>query len=96
MRVWRNHPAYPLKTPEMFEHDPLNVLLAAFAKIAKHGEGAALQIIVSNEGERYNEHYKHILRAMQKGEGERAFRSRGDIDRKKPADSRARNSIATK
>jgi len=69
-----NHPAYPLKTPEMFEHDPLNILLAAFAKIAKHGEGAALQIVVSNEGERYNEHYKHILREMQKGQGARAFR----------------------
>ena len=41
------HAAYPLKTPEMFEHDPLNVLLASFAKIARHGEGAALQIIVS-------------------------------------------------
>jgi len=68
-----NHPAFPLKTPEMFERDPLNILLAAFAKIAKHGEGAALQIIVSNEGERYNDHYKHILRAMQKGMGDRAF-----------------------
>src|SRR6185503_6932313 len=33
-----DHPAYPLKTPEMFQHDPLNVLLAAFAKIAQHGE----------------------------------------------------------
>lgn len=69
-----NHPAYPLKTPDMFEHDPLNVLLASFAKIAKHGEGAALQIVVSNEGERYNEHYKHVLRAMQKGAGERALK----------------------
>lgn len=49
--VQHEHPAYPLKTPEMYEHDPLNVLLAAFAKIAKHGEGAALQIVVSNEGD---------------------------------------------
>lgn len=69
-----HHPAYPLKTPEMFEHDPLNLLLASFAKIAKHGEGAALQIVVSNEGERYNSHYKHILKELQKGAGERALR----------------------
>jgi hypothetical protein len=62
-----DHPAYPLKTPEMFEHDPLNVLLAAFAKIAKHGEGAALQIVVSSEGNRYNDHYKHVLTELQKG-----------------------------
>lgn len=61
------HPAYPLKTYELFEHDPMNVLLAAFAKIAKHGEGAALQIVVSSEGERYNQHYKKILRALEHG-----------------------------
>ncbi|OGG57713.1 hypothetical protein A2853_00565 [Candidatus Kaiserbacteria bacterium RIFCSPHIGHO2_01_FULL_55_17] len=60
-------PAYPLKTPDMFEHDPLNVLLAAFAKIAKHGEGAALQITVSSEGDRYNLHYKKMLRRLEKG-----------------------------
>ncbi|MBL8158145.1 ATP-binding protein [bacterium] len=61
------HPAYPLKTYESFEHDPMNVLLAAFAKLAKHGEGAGLQIVVSNEGERYNNHYKKILRALEHG-----------------------------
>ncbi len=61
------NPAYPLKTPEMFEHDPLNVLLASFAKIAKHGEGAALQITISSEGDRYNEHYKKMLRRLERG-----------------------------
>lgn len=61
------NPAYPLKTPEMFEHDPMNVLLAAFAKIAKHGEGAALQITVSTEGDRYNTHYKKMLRRLERG-----------------------------
>jgi hypothetical protein len=60
-------PAYAIKTPEMFEHDPMNVLLAAFAKIAKHGEGAGLQIIVSSEGDRYNHHYKKMLRRLEKG-----------------------------
>lgn len=62
-----NHPAFPLKTPDMFEHDPMNVLLASFAKIAKHGEGAALQITVGNEGDRYNHHYKKMLRELEKG-----------------------------
>ena len=62
-----DHPSLPLKTPELFEHDPMNVLLAAFAKIAKHGEGAALQITVSTEGDRYNHHYKKILRQLEKG-----------------------------
>ncbi|KKW19195.1 MAG: hypothetical protein UY63_C0018G0016 [Parcubacteria group bacterium GW2011_GWA2_51_10] len=61
------HPAFPLKTYEQFEHDPLNVLLAAFAKIAKHGEGAAIQFVVSTAGDRYNRHYKKMLRAVEKG-----------------------------
>ncbi len=61
------HPSLPLKTPDMFEHDPMNILLAAFAKLAKHGEGAALQITVSNEGDRYNHHYKKIIREIEKG-----------------------------
>ncbi len=63
----KDHPAFPLKTPDMFEHDPMNVALAAFAKIAKHGEGAALQITVSNEEDRYNRHYKKVLRELEKG-----------------------------
>jgi hypothetical protein len=61
------HPAYPLKTPDLFERDPMNILLAAFAKIAKHGEGAALQLVVGNEGDRYNAHYKKIMRELEKG-----------------------------
>ena len=62
-----NHPAFPLKTPDMFEHDPMNILLASFAKIAKHGEGAAMQITVSTEGDRYNKHYKKMIRELEKG-----------------------------
>lgn len=61
------NPAFPLKTPDLFEHDPMNVLLAAFAKIAKHGEGAALQIVVGNEGDRYNHHYKRMVEELGKG-----------------------------
>ena len=59
--------AYPLKTPDLFEHDPMNILLAAFAKIAKHGEGAALQIVVGNAGDRYNHHYKKMIEELGKG-----------------------------
>lgn len=62
-----DHPAFPLKTPDMFEHDPMNVMLAAFSKLAKHGEGAAVQIVVSSENDRYNQHYKKMLRELEKG-----------------------------
>ncbi|HVM73706.1 MAG TPA: TraM recognition domain-containing protein [Candidatus Paceibacterota bacterium] len=61
------HAALPIKTYESFEHDPLNIVLAAFAKIAKHDEGAALQIVVGNEGDRYNRHYRKMLRELEKG-----------------------------
>src|SRR5665213_2087587 len=61
------HPAYPLKTPDLFEHDPMNILLAAFAKIAKHGEGASMQIVVGSEGDRYNHHFKKMIREIEKG-----------------------------
>ena len=63
----KEEPPFPLKTSEMFEHDPMNILLAAFAKLQKHGEGAALQIIVGSEGDRYNKHYKKMLREIEKG-----------------------------
>lgn len=61
------HPAFSLKTYDVFEHDPLNVVLSAFGRLAKYGEGAALQIVVGNAGERYNAHYKKILREVEKG-----------------------------
>jgi len=61
------HAVLPLKTYESFEHDPLNVILASFAKIGKHDEGAALQIIVGNEHDRYNRHYQKMLRAVERG-----------------------------
>jgi hypothetical protein len=60
-------PALPLKTYDLFDHDPLNLTLAAFAKIAKHGEGAALQIVLSSESDRYNKHYRKMLHEIEKG-----------------------------
>ncbi|HEY4521235.1 MAG TPA: hypothetical protein VJL57_02435, partial [Candidatus Paceibacterota bacterium] len=65
--TFATYPQLPLKTPDMFEHDPMNVLLAAFSKIAKHGEGAAMQITVGAEGDRYNHHYKKVIRELEKG-----------------------------
>lgn len=62
-----SHPIYPLKTPDQFEHDPMNVLLASFAQLAKHGEGAAIQITISSEGDRYNKHYLKMIREVERG-----------------------------
>ncbi|PIR86356.1 hypothetical protein COU13_01395 [Candidatus Kaiserbacteria bacterium CG10_big_fil_rev_8_21_14_0_10_43_70] len=62
------HPVLPLKTYAEFEYDPMNVLLSAFSKLKKHGEGAALQIVVGDAGDRYNNHYKKILDRVRKGD----------------------------
>ncbi len=61
------HPILPIHTYEEFQHDPMNVILSAFAKLKKHGEGAALQIIVGNEDDRYSSYYRKILKEMHKG-----------------------------
>lgn len=61
------HPSLPIRTYEEFKHDPMNVLLSAFTKLKKYGEGAAIQIVVGNEGDRYAKHYKKILRELNKG-----------------------------
>lgn len=60
-------PALPLKDYGDFDYDPLNAITNAFAKIAREGEGAALQIIVAPQGERYLKHYRKILGALRKG-----------------------------
>jgi hypothetical protein len=61
------HPILPIRTYKEFQHDPMNVILSAFAKLKKYGEGAALQIIVGNEDDRYSAHYRKILKELHKG-----------------------------
>lgn len=61
------HPSLPIRTYEEFKHDPMNVLLSAFGKLKKYGEGAAIQIVVGNEGDRYTKYYRKILRQLNKG-----------------------------
>ena len=60
--------AYPLKTYDEFDHDPLNALLQSFSKIPKDGAGAALQIMINPQGDLYAKKYLHALDKIQKGE----------------------------
>ncbi|MES2014580.1 MAG: hypothetical protein V4437_02065 [Patescibacteria group bacterium] len=62
-------PPIPLKTAEEFVHDPLNVTLAAFSKIAKEGEGAAIQITVAPAGDYHSKRMRHVLDLLNKGKG---------------------------
>ena len=63
----RRDGAYPLKTYEQFDHDPLSVLLNSFSKIDRDGEGAAIQIIFNPSGGRLMERYKKIVANVAKG-----------------------------
>jgi hypothetical protein len=65
-KVKRNK-IFPLKTYDVFDYDPLNILLSAFSKLEKNGEGAAVQIIFSPSGDSYNKKYKYALDRIQKG-----------------------------
>lgn len=58
---------YPLKTYDIFDYDPLNILLSAFSKLEKEGEGAAVQLIFNPAGDSYNKKYKYALDRIQKG-----------------------------
>ena len=62
----RNH-AYPLKDYSEFTQDPLNVMLSAFSKLSKSGEGAAVQFIIGDNGDTYNHQYKEVLRHLREG-----------------------------
>ncbi len=61
------NPIFPLKTYEQFDHDPLNVILSAFSKVNRDGEGACIQLVWSPCGDRYNKKYKKALEDIQKG-----------------------------
>ncbi|MDD4989548.1 MAG: hypothetical protein PHV42_03950, partial [Candidatus Pacebacteria bacterium] len=60
-------PIFPLKTYEDFDYDPLNIVLNAFSKIKRDGEGAALQLIFKPAGDSYAQRYKMALSDIQNG-----------------------------
>jgi hypothetical protein len=73
------YPALPLKDYADFDHDPLNGVLNAFAKIAEKGEGASVQLLVKPAGDGYVRHYRKILDALRRGEPyDRAMRTPAD------------------
>jgi len=60
-------PVLPLKTYDEFDVDPLNVLLNAFAKIAREGEGAAIQLTIAPAGSHFVKKYGNALEDVRKG-----------------------------
>lgn len=64
----KKSPALPLKTYENFDHDPLNIILNSFSKIAKTGEGTALQFVFNPNADDLTSKYKEAERRLKKGE----------------------------
>ncbi len=62
------HGSYPLKTHEVFDTDPLSVLLNAFSKIEREGGGASVQIAVHGGGVQYRHSFEGIIKRLEKGE----------------------------
>jgi hypothetical protein len=61
------NPIYPIKTYEQFDHDPLNVLINAFSKLKKDGEGASFQLLLQPKGDYYVKRYREALSQIMKG-----------------------------
>ncbi len=58
------NPIFPLKTYESFDEDPLNSIVQSFSKVNRDCEGAAIQILWTNESgesEYYIKRYKNAL-----------------------------------
>ena len=63
----KKHPVYPIRLSEMFEADPMNVLLNAFSKIEHEGGGASVQFVVRSAGQRYTDSYRDIKKRVRDG-----------------------------
>ena len=59
---------WPLKTYEKFDYDPLNSILNSFSKIKREGEGAALQFVITPQGDKHTSRFRKTLEDVQKGE----------------------------
>lgn len=58
---------FPIKTYEVFDTDPLTVIMNSFSKIDRDGEGAAVQFIVRPAPSEYITKWKHALHELEKG-----------------------------
>ena len=61
------NPLLPIKSYEDFDNDPVNVILGAFAKLKKQGEGAAIQFVVMPAGDRFVKKYGDALQRIREG-----------------------------
>ena len=76
----------PIKLFNEFEKDPISIILNAFAKLKKEGEGAALQLIVAPAGSTHLKNFGEVLDQMKKGKSLKEIRDGETIGFKDFAD----------
>jgi hypothetical protein len=57
----------PIRTYDEFENDPMSTLISSFSKLAKKGEGAALQITFTAESGSAKTRVKDMMKELSKG-----------------------------
>ncbi len=62
-----SHDSYPIKTYDLFDHDPLNIILNIFTKLKKEGEGAAIQLTLCPQGNEVVEKFHSTLVDLKTG-----------------------------
>lgn len=69
-----------IKTHDLFDHDPMNLLLGIFDKMKKTGEGASVQLIVKPVGDKYTIQYGKLLDRLRKGDSIKKIKESLDND----------------
>jgi len=61
---------FPLSTDDTFSHDPLAALIGSLSKLEHDGEGAAIQVVITNDKNNSNQLYSSIIKSAEKGDVE--------------------------
>jgi hypothetical protein len=59
---------YPLRLADEFSSDPITVLLNAFSKIERAGEGAAIQFVIRHPTKAHRKRVEKVIQLVEKGE----------------------------
>jgi hypothetical protein len=62
------HPTLPIKTYTEMEADPMSLILSSFTKIAREGEGLALQLLIRPAGDVFAKRFGEMLEDLRRGE----------------------------
>ncbi len=62
-----NYDVYPIKTYDLFDHDPINIILNVFSKLKKSGEGIAIQFVICPEDDEIIKKFHLTLSDLKEG-----------------------------